>query len=319
MTNTLDDFCRSLMDALDEASCPETIDPERTAGEFVRFFGLSARPRMDEMTEMLYHAGIGAVSGASHLPGGMRGVHYSAPDGGYDIHYLEGQSEGAREHTVLHETYEVIHETLCDLLSGSPPPKTVCKEADRFAAAVLMQPESFSLFAEASGFDVIALQRQYRRSYASVTLRLGELMRGQPLMAVLYERREREGPFAWAEPPTPSRFGASVVARTPGFGARDCRVLCGSRGGTPYKGRSLSPGSLAERVVNTGRAAYAEVEPGHTCAGAGGVAVSARPVVWHGRLAKVAVVAVPYRDRAVLSPQLGQASFERILGAYQVI
>ena len=32
MTNTLDDFCRSLMDNLDEASCPETIDPGAHGG-----------------------------------------------------------------------------------------------------------------------------------------------------------------------------------------------------------------------------------------------------------------------------------------------
>ena len=49
------------------------------------------------------------------------------------------------------------------------------------------------------------------------------------------------------------------------------------------------------------------------------VAVAARPVTWRGRLAKIAVVAVPYRERSVLSPQLGQAPFERVLEAHQVI
>ena len=33
--------------------------------------------------------------------------------------------------------------------------------------------------------------------------------------------------------------------------------------------------------------------------------MAARPVLWKGRVAKVAVVAVPYGDRAVLAPQLG--------------
>ena len=177
-----------------------------------------------------------------------------------------------------------------------------------------MQPEAFSLFAEASGFDVLALRREYRCSYTSATLRLAEVMREQPLMAVLYERKElrgREGPYPRPAAPA-SDFRALVAKRTPGFGARDCRVLCGLRGGAHRKGMPPSPGSLAERVALTGRAAYAEAD-----AASGNVAVAARPVLWRGRLAKVAVVAVPYRDRAVLSPQLGQASFERIPQACQ--
>ena len=56
-----------------------------------------------------------------------------------------------------------------------------------------MQPEAFSLFAEASGFDVLALRREYRCSYTSATLRLAEVMREQPLMAVLYERQGAQG------------------------------------------------------------------------------------------------------------------------------
>ena len=42
------------------------------------------------------------------------------------------------------------------------------------------------------------------------------------------------------------------------------------------------------------------------------MAVAARPVHWHDRLATVALVVVPHRDRAVLSPQLGHTTFERI-------
>ena len=57
---------------------------------------------------------------------------------------MKDQPEGARVHTVLHETYEIIHETLCDLHAASPPPITVCREANRFAAAVLLQPDAFS-------------------------------------------------------------------------------------------------------------------------------------------------------------------------------
>ena len=67
--------------------------------------------------------------------------------------------------------------------------------------------------------------------------------------------------------------------------------------------RRPSPGSLAERVILEGEAEYAEVEPWQDETGRGGLAVAAKPVVWSGRLAKVAVVAVPYGDRSVLQRQ----------------
>ena len=42
------------------------------------------------------------------------------------------------------------------------------------------------------------------------------------------------------------------------------------------------------------------------------MAVAARPVIWYGKLAKIVLVAVPYRDRAVLRPQLAHDAFERL-------
>ena len=314
MTPTRGGFCRKLMEDAGEWSCQRRFGPERMAGEFVRFFAVSLRPTMDELKALLVQAGFGEVSEAGHLPGGMRGVHYTSPHGGYDIRYLKDQPEGARVHTVLHETYEIIHETLCDLHAASPPPRIVCVEANRFAAAVLLQPDAFALFAKASGYDVLALQKQYGCSYATATLRLAEVMRRQPLMAVLYEREEKGEIAGWTRQPPPSKLMASVVVRTPGFGMRDGPLLCGERGGRPRKAKSVSPGSLAHRVLLSGSAAYAERRPGRNGNGAGpsDLAVAARPVLWSGRLAKIALVAVPYRDRAVLSPQLAHDSFERV-------
>ena len=299
MTKTLDDFCRALMV---EESPQGRPGPFSLADAFVCFFGLSLRPTMDELTGLLQKAGIGTVLGAP-LSGSLQGLHYSAPGGGYDIHYREDQWAGAQEHTVLHETYEIICETLGDLHHGPPPVRDVCREADRFAAAALMQPAVFAAYAEATGLDVVALQKRYGRAYASVTLRLAEVMRSQPLLAVLYERRERGGPFSWAEQSAPAQFRAAVVARTPGFGTPDSRLLRGFQSGMPGRGSPPSPGSAAERVARSGRAAYAEAD---------GVAVAAKPVLWRGRLAKVAVVAVPYRDRSVLRPQLAAAAFDRL-------
>ena len=253
-------------------------------------FRVSGRPSMRELTGLMEEAGFGTVEGR-HLDS-MKGVHVSGPGGGYNIYYRQDLWDGAAEHTMLHEAYEIIHETLCDMESNSPPERKVCREADRFAAAALMQPQAFSLAAERSGLDVLALQRTYRCSYASVTLRLAEVMENRPLMTVLYEREEKGDPAGWAEPPA---LSATVVRRTRGFGNPVTFPICGERGGVPRRGRPLSPGSLAERAVRSGFTQYAHED---------GYAAIARPVLWKGRLAKVVVVAVPDGDQAVLGPQL---------------
>ena len=244
MNGTREDFCRRL---LDDDSPQYTLDPERLAARFVRYFRVSGRPSMRELTGLMEEAGFGTVEGR-HLDS-MKGVQVSAPGGGYNIYYRQDLWDGAAEHTVLHEAYEIIHETLCDMESDSAPERKVCREADRFAAAALMQPQAFSLAAERFGLDVLALQRTYRCSYASVTLRLAEVMENRPMMTVLYEREEKGDPAGWAEPPA---LSATVVRRTRGFGTPATFPICGERGGVPRRGRPLSPGSLAERAVRYG-------------------------------------------------------------------
>ena len=293
MTKTLGGFCHHL---LDDVIVDRLLNPEEMAARFVGYFGLTLRPTLDELTGLLDEAGFGTVYGLP-LEDGLKGAHFGDPGNGYDIYYSEALWEGARDHTILHETYEIIYETLCDLESDAPPDRRVCHEADRFAAAVLMQPETFADFAQGSGLDVVALQRHFGRSYASVTLRLAEVMRRQPLLAVLYERREQGEPVSWSEA-APAKFRATVVARTPGFRVGVSRLLGGYRGGVPVRGRSLAPGALAEQVIIDGGMQYDEDE----------LAVAAQPMAWNGRLAKVIVVAVPYSDRAALQPQLSTAA-----------
>jgi len=288
MSASREDFCRELL--YNDHDRGE-IDPEGVAARFVSYFDVPARPTMPVLKALLEEAGFGAVSSA-HLDS-MKGVHFGARGGGYEIYYRQDLWDGAKEHTVLHETYEIICETLCEQVTGTPLRKSVCRQADRFAASVLMQPGTFSLMAEASGLDVLALQRAYRCSYASVTLRLAETVRNTPLMTILYERHRADGPDpeGWTEPP---ELRATIVRRTRGFGTPHSELLCGSRSGVSLRGRRPSPGSLADRVVGSGRDEYDED---------GDFAVIARPVIWKGRIAKVAVVAVPYHHRAALDPQ----------------
>ena len=316
MNGTRVDFCQDLLDDALERG----LDPEGIAARFVRYFNVSGHPTVPELTVLLSEAGFGEVSGTCRESLDAKGIHYSSPYGGYDIHYREDLWEGSKEHTVLHETYEIIDETLCDLYSGSVPLRRVCRQADRFAAAALMPPATFSLFAEASGFDVVALQETYQRAYSSVAIRLAEVMRHQPLLAVLYEHREKGDPRLWPPTTTLDDFTAKVVVRTPGFRLRmQKRPLSYLRGLLPRRGAPPAPGSVAERVILTGRPVYVERVSGYDLWRNDDVTLAARPVIWYGRVAKIAVVAVPYRDRSVLAPQLGHAYFERILRAHQVL
>ena len=302
---TIDAFCGELL----RDECPGArLEPERLAADFTCRFQVPLRVSLDDLAVLLENAGMGPISGA-RLDDGLRGVHYSLPDGGYAIQYEERQWEGGKVHTVLHETCEIFHEHVWDRHNDSKPSREICPEADRFAAAVMMPPETFAACAQATGLDVLALQRLFRCAYLSVTRRLGEVMRTQPLLAVLYERRGRN-PEVWPEQSSPGEFRASAVVRTPGFGERSSPLLCGSRGRVPLPGRPPSAGSLAEDVIVTGKPEYAEAEPRGNRRGGDGVAVAVRPVFWNGRLAKISLVAVPYERRAALAPQVRRAAFD---------
>ena len=291
MTRTLEDFCDRLM-ASDHPM--ERLEPESLAPDFSAYFRLSARPTLSELADKFELAGIGKVS-PSKLPRDLRGIHYTLPDGSYAIHYQEGQWEGSSEYTALHEGYEIVYETLWHRCHDEAPGQKVCPDADRFAAAVLMPADIFDAYARASGLDVAALQGVFRCSYAAAAIRLGEVMDCQPLFVALYERDEAGDPSDWPEGTEPRALRAKVVKRTAGFTPPASPLLCGCRGGVPHRNSSLPSGSLAEQAARSGRPEYAEED---------GIAVVAKPVLWKGRVAKVAVVAVPYGDRAVLTPQL---------------
>ncbi len=294
-TNTLGGFCRDL---LDEDPSGKPLDPEAMAARFVDHFGLPARPTLDQLTGLMERVGFGTVRDGEME--GLKGAHIGEPSGEYHIYHRNDMWEGTKAHTVLHEAYEIILEGMAEIHSpempgpNGPDPR-ICREADRFAAAMLMQPDIFLPYARASGLDVAALHEQFGCAYSSAALRLAELVRDPPLLVALYEREGRGDPEGWAEP---AILTARVVNRTVGFGARRSRLLNGRRGGMPQKRKALPAGSLAERAAHSGRPEYAEGD---------GLAVAAKPVLWKGRLAKVIVVAVPWEYRRVLEPQLGRS------------
>ena len=287
MRRTLHGFCAWLKSNL---SRRRTLNPEWMAAAFVDYFSVSLRPTLEELTLLLKGAGFGHVTGR-HLES-MKGIHYSAPGGGYHIHFRKDLWAGAQDYTVLHEAYEIIHETLSDLYPGYRPYGKICREGDRFAAAVLMQPRVFLVMARASGLDVLALQKMYRCSYASVAMRLAEVVRHPPLMVVLYENTERGDPTSRKRSPS---LRATTVRKTRGMGTPYSSSICGATGSIPRWGRPPPPRSLADLAIRSGGTQFARGE-GH--------AVVARPVLWKGKLAKVVVIVVPDRDSAILDPQV---------------
>ena len=286
MNGTREDFCRTLLDDHPQ----KALDPETLAARFVRYFDVPARPSMEQLKALLKRTGFGEVSGSRHMD--AKGIHYSSPNGGYDIHYREDLWDGTQHYSVVHETYEIIYETLCDMESGSPPDRKVCTQAERFAAAVLMQPRAFEPLALEWGLDVLRLQRAFHCSYASVSIRLAEVLRDPPLMVVLYAREDGRDPKDRADP---SNLRVKVARRTRGFGTPKDFPICGERGGIPRSGRPIPDGSLAEQAARYGTARYAQYS---------GYAAIARPVIRNGELTRVVVVAVPDGYAAVLGPQM---------------
>ena len=297
MSESMDRFCRDLLDEHREGA---RHDPESIAARFVERFGVSARPTLEELKALLGRAGFGEVAAMTH-DGAPRGLHLGASGSDLHVFYREELWQGARDYTVLHETYEITHETLWDLESGDKPDGEPCRQADRFAAGVLMQPGEFQTLALASGLDVIALQREYGYAYAAVTLRLAEVVRCLPYFVVLYERPGRSAPTEWPAGDDLAALRATVVKRKQGMGPPASSLVRGRRGGIPQRHRRVPAGSLAELAGRSGRTEYAEAD---------GLAVAAKPVHWKGRLAKLAVVAVPREYRAVLAPQVGKSPWQ---------
>ena len=202
----------------------------------MRYFDVPARPTMEQLKALLKRAGFGEVSGSRHMD--VKGIHFSSPNGGYDIHYREDLWAGTQDYSVIHETYEIVYETLCDMESGSPPDRKVCTQAERFAAAVLMQPRAFEPLALEWGLDVLRLQQAFRCSYAAVSIRLAEVLKQQPLMAVLYEREDGRDPKDRADS---TGLRVKVARRTRGFGTPSDFPICGERGGAPPLGQAHTP------------------------------------------------------------------------------
>ena len=291
MSEIVGGFCRDLLDDYERGV---RLDPEAVAARFVGWFGVSATPTLEELKSLARRTGLGEVLAGRNMDG-LKGAHIGQPGGEYHIYYRDDLWEGSKAQTLAHEVYEIILENMGLKDSGSEPDPLVCLQAERFAVSVLMQPTVFAPCALDCGLDVVALHERFGSSYASAALRLAEAVKRPPLMVVLYGHSEKGDPALWPAGDDLARLRAKVVKRTRGFRARRSQLMGGWRGGMPHRDRAVPPGSLAELAARSGEPEYAEAD---------GIAAVATPVIWKGRVAKVAVVAVPWEHHQSLEPQL---------------
>lgn len=143
------------------------------------------------------------------------------------------------------------------------------------------------------------------------------------MLVAVYDRVEEGDPLDWREEADPSAFRVAVAVRTRGLAVvprkHHHRPFAFPGHLVPRRHAPILEGSAAWRVLRSGRPVHVERVTGYDMWGFQDLAVTAKPVRWHGKLAKVVLVAVPHRDRSVLVPQLVQGPVGRVARAYQVI
>ncbi len=167
----------------------------------------------------------------------------------------------------------------------------------------------FAVSARKRGFDVIALHEEFGRSFASVTMRLAEVLDDPPLAAILYENRLKRSCAVGHSSNRLRPLRETVAVCVSGFEPliQPMPRLIEDR--EPQIGEPPPDGSLADWAARTRTPLYAELKPCKSSSQ--GFAAAVRPYIWRGRLTKVVVLAVPHAHRDALGPQLATTRFNR--------
>ncbi|MCL0057739.1 hypothetical protein M1N05_01535 [Dehalococcoidales bacterium] len=342
MAGRLDDFCQMIRS---EYGSPAGITPGDLAKVFVSHSGLSNAPSFIELHSVLRQYGVGEITAADLSTGKLKGHHFSYKGREYTVQYEKGLWMGSIEHVMMHELYEIIaeqSERWCASYRALPIPQ-ICAQANRFAAAALMQAEVFLRALFESGFDTVELHHRFWKAYSSVAIRAVEVLNERnkelpndekiDLMVMIYERMEEGEPNAWGLC-TPDKFQIRYSPRTKGIrlGTKGGVWLAGGRlRGPNYRaprypwhlipkyGDEVTPNSLAFEVINTGRCHCLKKATGFDLWGFNDLTFVAQPVRWFGKLAKVILVGVRFKDRQLLDAQLNGLCPVMIDESYQLI
>jgi hypothetical protein len=317
MSRSLQDFCETMLVLHGR---PEAVEDDGLAQHFVQFYGLSASPDLEEIRLLLDEYHHVACIQPGQL-GGLSAYHYRDRRRRLNIEYAATDWQGRTEFSIVHECYEAIHEGFEELEPGYHAQRSssnLCMNprSDKFAAAVLMQPEVFTAAIMETGLDMCSLRRYFRnRYYASVAIRTRELFRPPfiaedvDFMIAIYDRNGNGDPQQLDLFCCPEDFYVSCLVKTPGI------RLSKSKAHANFKsylwprrlfsvvGEEPAPGFIVDEVINEdGPVYYQEIR--FDLLGANAMSLLARPVHWFGRLAKIIVVAVRQKDSYLLEKQL---------------
>jgi uncharacterized protein (DUF2237 family) len=326
MAGQLDDFCQMIKT---KYGSPADVKPGDLARDFVIHSGLSSYPSFIEIHKVLKQYGVDEITGADLKAGMLKGHHFSYKGQGYQVQYEKDLWMGTVEHVMLHELYEIIAERCQDLCLGyrALPIPQICFLANRFAASALMQPEVVLEALSETGFDVVQLHNRFYKAYSSVAIRAIEVVNERnerkpteesfDLMVMIYERTEEGDPREWSFC-APEKFVIRYSPRTKG-------IRLGTQGGSwtqggrprgpnyraprypwhliPKKGDGIMPDSLAMKVVSTEGCCCLQKATGFDLWGLNDLVFIAQPVKWFGKLAKVVLVGVRFKDSQLLEVQ----------------
>ena len=206
-----------------------------------------------------------------------------------------------------------------------------------------MQTDIFLKALFESGFDTVQLHHRFWRAYSSVGIRAVDILneRNKALaeeekvdfIVTIYERTEQGDPDEWGSC-TPDKFEAKYSARTKGvkLGTKGGVWLPGGRlRGPNYKaprypwhlipkaGDRVLPNSIVCRVINTNQCHCVQRVTGFDLWGSNDLTFIAQPILWFGKLAKVVLVGVRYKDRGMLDTQLKNIVPVTVKESYQII
>jgi hypothetical protein len=328
MPPKLDEFCNILSF---KHGNPLPSSPGKLAEEFVAHSGLSSHPRFLELHSVIRQYGVSEIQGVDNLPSSLKGHHFSYRGGSYTIEYEADAWIGTIEFIMCHELYEIIQERYAALYPDyqikSVP--SICHDANKFSAALLMQAKVFCSAFYETGLDVIQLHHRLNKAYSSIAIRARDLVNHDTdpisvdFIIAIYERNTQEHPQEWGLARHRENFRVRCAVRSPGIklGRRgvNYRSPRYPRHLIPKRGDKVTPGSIADLVCDTCQAVYLERVIGFDLWGWNELACLARPVLWFGKLAKIVLVAVRYQDRQLIQPQVDCISHYTKAISYQLI
>lgn len=216
-SGSLADFCQQVIGYDDPRW---TGDPTWLGELFRQYAGLTRTPSLKKAREIVKDPGIN-IHAAGYLETG--GVNMLAK-GEWHIHYSSRDKAQTQKFDIFHELFEVIHKSLKMLNPDIelPGDQSICRSADRFAAAALIPPDYFMKEAMNTGCDLVRLGCALELSHQCLLIAIGKHFGDIPLVGALYELNANGNGHHRQHN---LNFTATIVVKT--AKARRVRQLCG--------------------------------------------------------------------------------------------